>query len=298
MALSPSYVPLSPKGEELKPHGTSKFPIACYSEGLTHYYVPWHYHEEWEMILITSGAAKLSITGKEYILQEAEGVFINSGILHTLQSSPNATGNYHTIVFHPRLLGSIDSIYWQKYLEPIVQSKSLTHILFTQQQLWQREILTKINRIWELIYTEENGYEFYVRNLLSEIILAILDNYSFQEARANYKDLRDAERIRVMLQYIMDHYAEEITLDTLSKEALISESEVLRCFHNTIKTTPKQYLRQYRLQKACRLLTDTDNTSLEVALECGFQNSSYFTKTFREQIGCTPLEYRKNSRDA
>lgn len=296
MALSPCYVTLGPKGEELKPHGTSEFPIACYSNGMARYYVPWHYHDEWEMVLITSGTAKLSVAGDEYILQEAEGVFINSGILHTLQSYSNTSGIYHSVVFHPRLLGSIDSIYWQKYLEPIIQSQSLTHILLTQQQSWQRDILSKINRIWELTYTEGNGYEFYVRNILSEITLTILDNYSFQEVKTNFKDLRNAERIRIMLQYIMEHYAEEITLDTLSKEALISESEVLRCFHNTIKTTPKQYLRQYRLQRACRLLADTDNTSLEVALECGFQNSSYFTKTFREQIGCTPLEYRKNSR--
>jgi AraC-like DNA-binding protein len=97
-----------------------------------------------------------------------------------------------------------------------------------------------------------------------------------------------------MLQHIHNHFSEEITIADLSNEALISQSEVLRSFHNTIHTTPNQYLKQYRIQKATHLLVNTDMTALERALECGFQSSSYFTKSFKEKTGCTPLNYRKS----
>jgi AraC-like DNA-binding protein len=98
-----------------------------------------------------------------------------------------------------------------------------------------------------------------------------------------------------MLQYIHNHFSEEITIADLSNEAIISPSEVLRCFHNTIHTTPNQYLKQFRIQKAAKMLVETDMTSLEIALECGFQSSSYFTKSFKEKMGSTPLEFRKNN---
>ena len=121
----------------------------------------------------------------------------------------------------------------------------------------------------------------------------MLTNHSICEAKPSIRNLRNADRIKTMLQYIQMHFSETITISTLARVALISESEVLRCFHRTIHSTPNQYLKQYRIQKACQMLIDTDMTSIDIAFQCGFQSSSYFTKTFREQIGCTPLEYRK-----
>ena len=60
------------------------------------------------------------------------------------------------------------------------------------------------------------------------------------------KALRSADRIKRMLQYIQDHYAEDVSVDQIAASASISASECLRCFHDMIGTTPNQYLRDRR----------------------------------------------------
>jgi mannose-6-phosphate isomerase-like protein (cupin superfamily) len=91
MALSLCAVTINSNGEELEKHGTSEFPIACYEEDLSEYTVPWHWHEDLEIILIISGSARVSIDTEEYVVNENEGIFINASILHAVHA--NSTRN-------------------------------------------------------------------------------------------------------------------------------------------------------------------------------------------------------------
>ena len=78
---------------------------------------------------------------------------------------------------------------------------------------------------------------------------------------------------------------------------MISVSEALRCFHNTIGLTPIQYLKNYRIQQAAAQLQNTDRKISEIGNACGFQEMSYFAKAFREIMGVTPSRYRKKYRE-
>ena len=73
----------------------------------------------------------------------------------------------------------------------------------------------------------------------------------------------------------------------------LSESACLRSFRQLLGTTPIQYVKQYRIEKAAELLLSTSMKTGEVGVECGFADTSYFTKTFREMKNCTPKEYRR-----
>lgn len=99
-----------------------------------------------------------------------------------------------------------------------------------------------------------------------------------------------------MLEYIHANYGQEVTVDQIASAAAVSERECMRCFKNTIGTTPMQYLKQYRVQTAMRLLSTTDNLVGDIGCACGFADMSYFSKTFRELQGCTPSAYRVISR--
>ncbi len=294
MAISICTVTVNSKGEELQKHGTFPFPIAYYEEDLSEASIPWHWHEDIEMIWVTSGSIKVLINTTEHIVNKNQGIFINAGLLHAVQSNANEECVLQSVVFHPRLIGSIDSVYWQNYVEPVIQNKNLPFVFLEASISWQNEIIRRSKSAWKKLDQRETGFELYVRNELSEIILILWKNHSLCEATPTTRNIRNADRIKAMLQFIQNHFTEEITIADLAREALISESEVLRCFHNTIYITPNQYVKQYRIQRAVRMLADTDLTSLEIALECGFQNSSYFTKTFKAQMGITPICYRKS----
>ena len=70
-----------------------------------------------------------------------------------------------------------------------------------------------------------------------------------------------------------------------------------RLFRETLHMTPIEYIRSYRLQKACQMLANTKDTITQIAYNCGLGSSSHFGKTFREVYHCTPLEYRRNWHD-
>ena len=99
-----------------------------------------------------------------------------------------------------------------------------------------------------------------------------------------------------MMLFIQAHYGEELTVARIAASISVSESECLRCFHATIGTTPIQYLRQLRVQKAAELLAGSDRKISDIGEQCGFREMSYFTKTFRELMGCTPSRYREKKR--
>ena len=75
----------------------------------------------------------------------------------------------------------------------------------------------------------------------------------------------------------------------------MSAGESKRVIRATVDTTPIRYLRQYRIRQAARLLCHTEERISDIASRCGFQDMSYFTKSFREQLGCTPTEYRRRA---
>ena len=98
------------------------------------------------------------------------------------------------------------------------------------------------------------------------------------------------------LQFIQEHYAEDISVEQVASSASISPSECLRCFHDMIGTTPNQYLRDQRAQRAAELLCGTGLRVTEIAMQCGFQDASYFARAFRQVYGCGPTEYRRKAR--
>lgn len=304
MSLSYCTCTTDTQGRELAEHGSALFPIACYEENIPENAapfeaVPWHWHEEWEAILVKKGTAIVSAEFEKYTLKEGQGIFINSGVLHEVHMEKGLCCHTRSIVFHPRLVGgTIDSILWQKYLQPLLQNTLLKSICLDGLSPWHKDALRAIEDAWESVTAEFEGYEFFARNALSTLILLLKKHCTNSQSSLSEGRLRNTERIKIMLQFIHRHYAEELTTSLIAKSAMISESECLRCFHAAIGTTPIQYVRQFRIQKAAELLCLSQKKAGDIGAECGFEDSSYFTKIFREIKGCTPGEYRKQNAHA
>lgn len=102
-----------------------------------------------------------------------------------------------------------------------------------------------------------------------------------------------SDKLKAMMIYIHEHYAEKLSVEQIASSAFISERECFRVFRDYLSITPAEYLRNYRLQKACQMLIEGSESITAVGLACGFGSNSYFGKIFRENIGCTPQEYRR-----
>ena len=294
MTISICNTCIDQTGRELIAHGTVAFPIACYYDDLIQDPVPWHWHEELEAVLISDGQAVIATDCEKYILRKGEGFFINTGVLHAAWAIDLSGCHFHSLVFHPRLIGgSLESIFWKHYLQPLLNNSALSMLILKPDIAWNQQVLDTIEAAWQSCKAEELGYEFTVRHALSELIFLLYQHcqFSIQKCPSD-KELRESERIKKMLQYIHSHFSEDINTSSIANSIMVSPSECLRCFHHTIGTTPIQYLREYRIQKAAEQLRTTHKKIADIGAECGFQEMSYFAKTFREIHGCTPSEYR------
>lgn len=296
MPLAECKTTVDRTGRELVDHGTIAFPIACYRDDFRYMDVPWHWHEEWEAVWITQGSCIVSAGNQSLTLRSGEGFFVNSGILHGCWDAENTGCMFHSIVFHPRLVGgSMDSIFYQGYVQPLVDQAGLEFVPLYPGIPWQKQALEAIEDAWQSCVREEQGYVFHVREALSRLIFLLHSCIPGAVQSPGVKAQRNAERIKTMLSFIHDHFGNELNMAQIAASASVSESECLRCFKTTIGTTPIQYLKQYRIQRATQLLLRTDKKVSEIACLCGFQDMSYFTRVFRDQTGKVPSQYRRNA---
>ncbi len=108
----------------------------------------------------------------------------------------------------------------------------------------------------------------------------------------------EAQRIaRMAMAYIHEHYAEPMSREELSRRLAVSERYLTRCFGQETGLTPVAYLNRYRVQQASEMLRRGQLTITEIALACGFSDSSYFGRVFQKEIGLTPSEFRRRATD-
>ncbi|MEF3302582.1 AraC family transcriptional regulator [Paenibacillus sp. GYB003] len=98
---------------------------------------------------------------------------------------------------------------------------------------------------------------------------------------------------RQIAEYIADHYAENFSLDDMAGHLGITKQHLIGVCKKSYNRTPIDYLNEYRIETAKRLLADADTKISEIGLKTGFNSNSYFTKVFKQHTGITPSEYRE-----
>ena len=280
----------SSEGRELAQHGSPMFPIACYAEDMTADSVAWHWHEEFEYILSEKGILYVDVNKTRVRLNQGEGIFVNSVALHAVEQSPALL---HSSVFHPRLVGGMDTIFWQKLIKPMTQPGAPAFFLLNEAVPWQKEVLACLRDAWREVADEPFDYENRARYHLSAALRLLSTQCVGGKTKVSQQEQIAAERMKQMLRFVEEHYAEELTVEKIAACVALSESACLRSFRQLLGTTPIQYVKQYRVEKAAELLRSTRLKTGEIGAECGFADGSYFIKTFREVKHCTPLEYRQ-----
>ena len=164
------------------------------------------------------------------------------------------------------------------------------HNIFRLQISFHQEIIscTATHRAPENDPFSENRVRYHLTAALRLLITQCVSG----KVKVSEQEQIASERMKQMLRYVEEHYAEELTVEKLADCVVLSESACLRSFRQFLGITPIQYVKQFRVEKAAELLRSTRLKTGEVGLECGFSDASYFIKTFREIKHCTPREYR------
>lgn len=286
-------IPVTDDLRETTQNGTPDFPLKYYLDDMRHYYqneINWHWHQEFELVLVTEGKVICQADRECFSLAAGEAVFINSSVLHRFTSENALMPN---IVFSSSFLAAEQSLIYKKYVAPVKES-AFPCVVFREGVGWQEQAIRLLTALFDQ-WKEEAVEELKVRNLLSEFWLLMGREISFAEARRERGAGQDLSycSVPVMIQFIRSHYAQEIRLKDVAAAANISENTALRYFRQQIGCSPMDYLIRYRISQACRLLRETSQKIVQISAAVGYENTSYFCRLFKKEVGLSPKEYRR-----
>ena len=296
-ALQLLDISVAPDLHELTQHGTPVFPCAGYDEDPGKYLVgniPWHWHEEIEIILSVEGDTLVLCDEAEFLLHEGEMIFVNTNVLHKLKRGQKDTPcRINSLLFTPELVsGFPQSIIQQRYIAPLIRCATLTEILLKSDVPWQKTAIQRFVEAFEAFVSDRYGYEILVQVELMQMLLTILENMQDRVCETDLVQNKDSVRIKQMLGYIHDHYAEPLTVSQIAAASAISESECYRCFRKVLDSSPIDYLLQYRIRAAAGMLSGSDMSISDICFATGFNSPSYFAKVFRQELLMSPRRYR------
>lgn len=291
-----SFNNINAQQQEIEARGTPMFPCGGYTTSIGDCIgrsIPWHWHEEVEVLAVCEGALQLNLPGQCYAIQSGEGAFINAGVLQSAVKLGEEDCTIQSFVFHPSIIsGMIESIFEQRYVRPLLQCDKLPGIHFGARVDWHTEAVQCILEAFQLYQSEPFGFELFIREKLSRVWFLMVSHHRDVLREQQRPHHLDSLRLKDMLTYIHANYADQIGLHHIAAAAAISERECLRCFKRVIGITPMKYLLRHRISIAAELLAHFGMNITEISRNTGFDSPSYFSATFKKMIGMTPKEYR------
>lgn len=282
--------------QEKKSHGSPLFPYNTYpcSIPLDFSHVPLHWHDELELIYIKKGTVTITVDFNPHTACAGTIALILPGQLHGIEQYGQELTEYENIIFHPNLLvsGKTDASSTD-YLIPLLSGRISVPLLYTPDSPCYREIAACVDANDEICRTNPPGYELFIKSQLYMLFYILINRCRLMEPPK--KDHRSLEKMKLILKYIENHYMDKITIADMAEEVSLSQSHFMKYFKNTMGTSFIDYLNEYRLTMASRLLVSSESSILDIASEVGFENLSYFNRIFKKRYEMTPREYRRRS---
>lgn len=278
------------KYKEIKNRGTPTFPVGYYHVNESHpqYAMPYHWHDELELICVLEGTFNVSINENAYAAMPGDFFIVNSGSLHG--GVPHSCV-YECLVFPGGLLPG--KLFSSSFLDALDMQE------LTLGEYYPAAENEKLHRLMaELFGTAKAtgaGQELSVIGLLNQMM-----GYLCAEGLYTPADKTDVSRhkniylLKNVLNYIENNFNHKIQLDTLAKLAGMSPNYFCRLFFEMTSRTPIDYVNYYRIERACYQLVNTDRSVTEISYACGFNDMSYFIKTFKKYKGKSPGRYLKD----
>ncbi len=291
--------------KEAVSHGTRKKPLMAlhFTTGPDtsypdHFFVERHWHSDIELILVRKGSYLCELNLETFRLEEGDIVFINSEELHQLTGLGHATV-HDVILFGPDILDFSYPDEWQEqWTRPFLNHDlAFPHILrpgHPQYSPFRR----LFGQILQKALNGESGWYIHCKLLLLQFFVLAAESGMLLPARQQSSGAGQhrISHYKTIISYMEEHYQEPIALKHLADAIPCNPQYLCRFFKELAGVSPIQYLISYRIERACGLLANTSLPILQIAMDCGFDNVSYFIRKFKKSRGCTPKEFRDKAK--
>ena len=291
--------------KEIYEHVNNDYPLGVYFVKPDEYFlnnIPWHWHDEIEIDVVREGNAIYTI-GEDIIRVPSNNLIVIKGnVVHSIKSE-NGNCSIISVIFSPAVLfADNNSSLYQSYFMPFKVS-SKKYRTFDNTDIIGKALISYIEDIIDYNLNKNYGYEMLTKSSLFQFWLLLIKDMPHDERIINREDRQeksspDDERIKTAITFIQDNYFDNISLEDIADSIHISKSECCRLFKRAINLSPFEYLMRYRILKACDIMIKSrqDESISELALNVGFNSASYFNKLFKKYVGCTPSEFKKQSK--
>ncbi len=254
-----------------------------------------HCHSELEFFYLSDGELYFYIEDNACHMHAGDVVMIPGGLIHYATRVKNDGRNcsYDAVVFSSKMLVDTLPSYCEHYFNSSICNSIAGIIHLTPDTEWQKNVIDYVTGIFDFISADARKCELIIRGRLLSAWQLLYNNVysdliSGQHERPTYPLLNKC------IEIINTNYMYDFSLNELASAAGLSEGHFCRVFKDITGFTPFNYINRVRITKACGMLTCTDKKIADISAGCGFNNISYFNRTFKQIMKESPSVYRKN----
>lgn len=250
-----------------------------------------HWHDDIELIRVTEGHMQYQIGEKKILLEKGDTLLINARQMHYGFSLNQQDCNFICVLFHPNLL-SENRLLHRQFVIPFLEKQDLPFLHFSADTPDGEIFAGYIDQLLALKDENAPAYELAAIGVLHMMWQKLFPFCTHASSRRSV-DYNDISLQKDMVSFIYQHYAERLSLADIADAGHVCQNKCCSIFRRYLQQSPIDFLNAYRLEVSCNLLRNTNTSVTDIALMCGFNHLSYYSKLFQRKYNCTPSAWRK-----
>lgn len=260
-----------------------------------YYPTPWHFHPEYEIVLVTESSGKRFIGDNVANFHAGDLVFIGPNLPHLYRNDieyyqPNAERRARSIVVH-----FLESSFGNGFLS-LPETKNLRALFAKSQQgldvlgTTRTLVAGKLHELSML-----SGFARWLKLLeILQCLSASTDLKTISRSVVVGKNDGESDRMNTVFEFVMKNFTRDITLAEVAQKVNLAENSFSRYFSKRTRKSFISFVNDVRLHHACKLLQENTLSVSQICFQSGYNNLSNFNRQFKKVYGQSPLAYAKN----
>jgi AraC-like DNA-binding protein len=263
-----------------------------------YFYNPLHYHPEFELTLVVKSFGQRCIGDNIENFSEGDLVLVGNNLPHIWKNDDIFFDKNSDMKARAICVKFLPDFAGEDFLER-PEMQGIKKVLTEKAPMGIKligELRDEVEKIMLALPDMDQSDRFIqllqILNLISKSEqYRLLSSHNFKN-----ENVKNTHRINVVLDYLMEHYDQELTLDKIAGLINMNRNAFCRFFKKGTRKSLFTVISEVRIAKACQHLTETDMNVLQICYACGFNNISNFNKAFKKVTRMSPLAYRKKTK--
>jgi AraC-like DNA-binding protein len=268
------------------------------NDQLSHFYDALHFHPEYQLTFFLEGTGTQFVGDNISRFQSGDMVLLGANLPHVFRSDEEYYGNTNLFSHGISVFFKDDSFGNSFFSLP--ETQGIRHLLEKADRglRWRKPDNECIKNCFIKLLAANGFQRFYqFLGLLQQV--AENENFEYLSGVSYIHPSKESEneRINRVFDYIIKNFDQALTLEKAASLANMSETAFCRFFKQRTRKTFTEFVNEVRIGHACKMLSGMEKSISDVAYECGFSNTAYFTRLFKSITQLTPKNYQQKFRN-